>query len=144
MGKKIVIKGADFSENGFSLDVVQFAIKDVYFKGASFYQMSGRGMICINVADATVPFQDGYGYSAIEVPDGATTLSFTCNQKYGLSIIELSDGVKTVLVDSGWRAKGQSVVYDLTQYPTAFYLGISLDAVGSVAVEDIAWTLSFE
>lgn len=147
MGKKIIIKGADFSENGFPIDITQLAVKDIYFYGTTtitFRSLSGRGMICINKDDAAVPFQAGYAYSAIEIPSGATSMSFVCNQRCGVILCakDGSDNVK--LVDSGWKNANTQITYDLTQYPTAIYVCVSLDAVGSVAVEDITWTLDFE
>ena len=150
MGKKIIIKGADFSENGFPIDIIQLVVKDIYFYNPAgttnvmFNSRSGRGMICINKDDAAVPFQAGYAYSAIEIPSGATSVSFVCNQRCGVILCarDGSDNVK--LIDSGWKNANTQIGFDLTQYPTAVYLCVSLDAVGSVAVEDITWTLNFE
>lgn len=148
MGKKIVIKGADFSENGFSLDIVKLVVKDLYFYGqtenVTFRNLSGRGMICINTDEATVPFQAGYPYSAIEIPSGATSVSFVCNQKCGVILCAKNGENNTKLVDSGWKNANNTVVFDLTQYPTAFYICISLDAIANTPISDISWTLTFE
>ena len=145
MGKKIIIKGADFSLNAIPQNVIVDDAVYVLVNGVSIDETTTpvkmissntRSLATVTKGSVDNPYtwnsasvSQADTYSLIPIPEGAVAVTIECTNTqywYGLNL-RTASGER--IYNSGWMNGGSASVY-LSSYPSAVYVS-SLMKIGS-------------
>lgn len=161
MGKIIVIKGADFSQNAVEYKSYNYTFvpKCTINSSLTLYAYATRANVFIPRSEASAPTQWSNtstpdlanAWSMIEIPQGATGVSLSMtNTGYYYGLV-LRDASGATLYDSGWEQGGNDVYVDLSSYANAVYLTstFKIGSAGSASftnetLNDVGWSIQWE
>ena len=154
MGKNLIIKGADFSENGI-LTPPEYILKNGVGINQNVSTASAdRANVVIPRNEAQNPFQWATNesrltdYSFIEIPAGATSVKVTVtNPNYYFGIVNRTQNGSFAL-DSGWKAGGNSYQQNIESNAVYITSGLKIGSAGTTAftnetIESVGWSIEF-
>ncbi len=154
MGKNLIIKGADFSENGIIVPPDYILKNGVSISTNISGHNETRANVVIHRDEAHNPFQWSEGerilvdYSFIEIPAGATAVKVTVtNPNYYFGIVNRTQDGSSSL-DSGWKAGGNSYQQNIGSDAVYITSTLKIGSAGTTdftdeTIESIGWSIEF-
>ena len=165
MGKIIVIKGADFSENAVSYNksynyaLIKSSMGATSDDGMQVVSYGLRANVFIPRSEVTNPNHwsnnstpaIANAWSMIPVPTGAKGVSLSMtNTGYYYGLVLRDANADEILYDSGWKQGGNNIHVNLSSYAKAVYLtstfkigSAGTDAFTDETIESVGWSIEF-